>query len=227
MAKVLIVDDDKDISNLIKLILKKESIDSSIINDPLLVIDDLSKNNYDLVLLDIMMPNLSGVELCAKIRDSLNIPIIFISAKRDIVDKMVGYEVGGDDYITKPFTNEELLLKIKSHIRLNNRVRKHENTNLLKNGNLTLNKDTFEVKIDNNIINLTTREIELLKYFMENIGIALSKEQIFEHVWGYDYGDIGTVAVNIKSLRTKLKDNNKYIITIWGYGYKMVEVYES
>lgn len=226
MAKVLIVDDDKDISELVSLILKKESIDSDIINNPLEALNILEKgtDNYNLILLDIMMPELSGTELCSKIRDKVDVPIIFLSAKKELIDKMLGYEIGGDDYITKPFDNTELVLKIKSHLRLNKRVSNHKHNKIITIGDITLNEESYEVKKNNISIELSTREFELLKYLMENAGIALSKEQIFDAVWGFDYGDIGTVAVNIKSLRDKLEDDNKYIITIWGYGYKFIRM---
>ncbi len=224
MKKVLIVDDNTDISELISVILKKEGINSKIVNNPLEVQELLKQEQFDLILLDIMMPEMSGTELCAKIRDSVNVPIIFLTAKSELLDKMLGYEIGGDDYITKPFDNTELVLKIKSHLRLNQRVRENNNTSVMKSGNLVLNKESFEVTQDGKKLNLTTREFELLKYFMENSGIALSKEQIFEAVWGSEYGDIGTVAVNIKSLRDKIADGEKYIITIWGYGYKFIRI---
>lgn len=224
MPKVLIVDDDKDISELISLILKKEGITSNIINNPVEAIKDIGNNEYDLILLDIMMPEISGTELCSKIRDKVNCSIIFISAKCELLDKMLGYEIGGDDYITKPFDNTELILKVKSHLRLNNRKHTYIKSNIITIDEISLNKERYEVKKNNEIIELSTREFELLKYLMENCGIALSKEQIFSSVWKSDYGDIGTVAVNIKNLRDKLKDNDKYIITIWGYGYKFIGV---
>jgi len=220
MARVLIVDDDKDISELISLILAKENIDSVIINDSLKVIDLINKDKFDLILLDIMMPGLSGTELCSKIRDKVDAPILFLSAKNEIIDKMLVYEIGGDDYITKPFNKTELILKIKSHLRITKRNQGMIKNNILKIGNITLNKESFEVYKNDIRIDLSTREFELLRYLMENAGIVLSKEQIFESVWGIDYGDIGTVAVNIKSLRDKL--GNDYIVTIWGYGYKFV-----
>ena len=222
MKNVLIVDDNIDISELIALILQKEGIDSKIINNPLEVPELVKHENFDLILLDIMMPEMSGTELCSKIRDIVNVPIIFLTAKNELIDKMLGYEIGGDDYITKPFDNTELVLKVKSHLRLNQRAKQNNNGKLLTSGDLVLDKESFEVKQNGKRLNLTTREFELLKYLMENAGIALSKEQIFEAVWGSEYGDIGTVAVNIKSLRDKLKDNDKYIITVWGYGYKFL-----
>lgn len=219
--KVLIVDDDKDISELISIILKKEQIESDIINDPLNVLKIKTLEEYNLILLDIMMPEISGTEVCTKIRDKFEGPIIFLTAKCELIDKMVGYEVGGDDYITKPFDNTELLLKIKSHLRLSKRVNSN-NSGVIKIGNITLYKESYEVKKDGQNVDLTTREFELLRYLMENAGNALSKEQIFESVWGFDYGDIGVVAVNIKNLRDKLNDKDEYIITVWGYGYKFV-----
>ena len=173
-----------------------------------------------------MMPELSGTEVCSKIRDKVDCPIIFLSAKNELIDKMLGYELGGDDYITKPFNNTELVLKIKSHLRLNKRTNEGYKNNLIKIGEITLNKETFEVYKNNEKIELSTREFELLKYLMENSGIVLSKEQIFDAVWGSSYGDIGTVAVNIKSLRDKLNDD-KYILTVWGYGYKFVRNIED
>lgn len=227
MSKVLIVDDDKDISELISLVLKKEEIDSKIINNPLEVIDIVEKESFDLILLDIMMPEISGTELCSKIRDKVDCPIIFLSAKNELIDKMLGYEIGGDDYITKPFNNSELVLKIKAHLRLNKRVNNKTKGNIIKIGEISINKDTFEVYKNDLKIDISTREFELLKYLMENAGMVISKEQIFESVWGSSYGDIGTVAVNIKSLRDKLQDKNKYIITIWGYGYKFVREVED
>lgn len=220
MPKILIIDDDKDIAELVALILRKEKIDSEIINDSLEALTRIEegKTNYDLILLDIMMPNISGTELCIKIRDKVTCPIVFLSAKKELVDKMVGYEIGGDDYITKPFDNTELILKIKSHLRLQSRNKISKN--IITIGEISINKESFEVYKNNKRVEVSTREFELLTYLMENAGIALSKEQIFEKVWGSSYGDIGIVAVNIKNLREKLDSTNQYIITIWGYGYK-------
>ncbi len=229
MSKVLIVDDDKDISELVSLILAEEQIESDIINNPLEALKILEKGNgeYNLILLDIMMPELSGTELCLKIRDKIDVPIIFLSAKKETLDRMLGYEIGGDDYITKPFENIDLILKVKSHLRMNNRSKSNRTSKIITIGEISLNEESLEVTKNNEHITLSTREYELLKYLMKNAGISLSKEKIFEEVWGFDYGDIGTVAVNIKSLRDKLKDNNKYIITIWGYGYKFVRDFKN
>ena len=226
MAKILIVDDDKDISELMKIVLEKEKFEVSIINNPKLVIDDSNLKEYNLILLDIMMPEISGTELCAKIRTSVACPIVFVSAKNDVIDKIVGYEVGADDYITKPFDSKELVAKVKAHLRMSDRIREQAITNdsdEIVVGKITINPNKFIAKKDDKIVELTTKEFELLSYLVKNKDIALSKEQIFESVWGSDYGDIGTIAVNIKSLRDKLDKDAKYIITSGGYGYKFVK----
>lgn len=225
MPKILVVDDDVDISELIALILKREQMEVVVKNNSIEALELLKNEHFDLILLDIMMPNLSGTELCGKIRDLVSSPIIFISAKNQIIDKMVGFEIGGDDYITKPFDNDELVLKVKSHLRISNRINKPNKSDIIRIGEIVLNTSSFEVKKNNERIDLSTREFELLRYLMENAGIALSKEQIFEAVWGSDYGDIGTIAVNIKNLRDKIDSEGKYIITIWGYGYKFIKEY--
>ncbi len=223
MSKILVVDDDVDISELIALILEREQMQVVVKNDSIEALELLKNEHFDLVLLDIMMPNLSGTELCGKIRDLVSAPIIFISAKNQIIDKMLGFEIGGDDYITKPFDNDELVLKVKSHLRISKRINKSNQSGIIKIGDIVLNVSSFEVRKKDEKIDISTREFELLRYLMENAGQALSKEQIFASVWGSEYGDIGTVAVNIKSLRDKIDSEGKYIITIWGYGYKFIK----
>jgi len=227
MAKILIVDDEEDIGELISLILTKEGLETVVKNNAKDALIEIDKTKFDLILLDIMMPDMNGTELCSKIRDKVDCSIIFVTAKNAILDKMLGYELGGDDYITKPFENAELVLKVKSHLRIKQRNTLNMKGNVIKIGNITLNKESFEVRKKDKKIDLSTREFELLKYLMENAGIALSKEQIFNSVWGYDYGDIGTVAVNIKNLRDKIDKEDKYIMTIWGYGYKFIRVCED
>ena len=209
-----------------------------------LVHDFLARNNYDvieaangeealdifyedkdiaLIILDVMMPDMDGFELCKLIKSTFetsHIPVILLTSLCDKSDQLEGLGLGAEDYITKPFDNTELVLKIKSHLRLQSRSKASKN--IITIGEISINKESFEVYKNNKRVEVSTREFELLTYLMENAGIALSKEQIFEKVWGNCYGDIGTVAVNIKNLREKLDQENKYIITIWGYGYKFV-----
>lgn len=222
MDKILIIDDDNDIAELESYILKEEGFETVIKNSGEEALEEIEKNSYDLILMDIMMPGISGIELCAKIREKVSCSIIFVTAKSNIVDKIVGFEIGGDDYITKPFINQELVSRVKAHLRKDKRNNKTNNANIIKVGEIEINKESFEVKKNGKKIDLSTREFELLKYLMENKGIVLSKSQIFDSVWGSNFGEISTVAVNIKNLRDKLDKEEKYIITIWGYGYKFV-----
>lgn len=225
MDRILIVDDENDIAELISDILEDEGYQTSIANDGNSAIEKVKKNDYDLILLDVMMPDISGTEVCATIRNLTDAPIIFVTAKTNLTSKLVGFEVGADDYITKPFINEELVARVKAHLRRDKRVLNH-NKNVIEIGQIKLNKESFEVFKDDKVVNLSTKEFELLKYLMENAGIVLSKDQIYQSVWKNNYGDIGTVAVNIKSLRNKLDKDEKYIKTIWGMGYKFVKVLE-
>ena len=224
MEKILIVDDENDIAELIKDILEDEGYNVTIKNNGTDAINEVKENNYDIILLDIMMPDISGTEVCANIRNITNCPIIFISAKTQLIDKLVGFEVGADDYITKPFINEELVARVKAHLRREGRIENKLKSNVIEIGEIKLNKESFEVFKNEELIMLSTKEFELLKYLMENAGIVLSKEQIYQSVWKNNYGDIGTVAVNIKSLRNKLDNEEKYIKTIWGMGYKFIKV---
>ncbi len=226
MSRILIVDDEQDIAELISDVLKDEGFETVIKNDGYSAIEEIKNNAFDLILLDIMMPNISGIETCNKIRETVTCPIVFVTAKNQLVDKMLGFEIGADDYITKPFVIEELVARVKAHIRRDNRVNNQPN-NIIKIGEIEINKESYEVKKNNEEVTLSTKEFELLSYLMSNAGVVLSKEQIYNSVWQTEYGDIGTVAVNIKSLRKKLDPDEKYIITIWGLGYKFIKVVKN
>lgn len=226
MSKILIVDDEQDIAELISDVLNDAGFETTIKNDGYSAIEEIKNNHYDLILLDIMMPNISGIETCSKIREIVSCPIIFVSAKNQTLDKLLGFEIGADDYITKPFVIEELVARVKAHIRRDNRTNKTPN-NIIKIGEIEINKESYEVKKNDELVTLSTKEFELLSYLMTNAGNVLSKEQIYNSVWKTEYGDIGTVAVNIKSLRKKLDQEEKYIITIWGLGYKFIKVKDN
>lgn len=223
MSKILIVDDEIEIAELISTLLEHEGYNTVIKNNAEDALIEINNYNFDLIILDIMLPNMSGTSLCAQIRNKVECPIIFVSAKNQTVDKLVGFEIGADDYITKPFENALLIARVKANIRQNQRNNMIHESNIIKIGSIEINKDSHEVKKDNNIIELSSKEFELLYYLMQNAGIVLSKEQIYNSVWESSYGDIGTVAVHIKSLRNKIDNNDEYIITIWGVGYKFVK----
>ena len=226
MSKILIVDDDISIAQLLSDALEDEGFTTVVKND--------SKDAYDYILsdgdtlslitLDIMMPELSGVDLCRFVRNKVKCPIIFISAKGKSIDAMIGLEAGADDYISKPFVVEELVARVKAHLRREERYIDKTEEGVIKVGDIELRVGSYEVYKNGEIIYFSTREFQLLQYLMENAGKVLTREQIFGHVWDTEFGDIGTVAVNIKSIRDKIDPNNEYIKTVWGVGYKFVKV---
>ncbi len=225
MPKILIVDDEIDIAELISDVLTDEGMETVIKRNGKEAVEIALKESFDLIILDIMMPEMNGTEVCNQIRDKVKCPIIFVTAKNQLLDKLLGFEIGADDYITKPFTIEELVARVKAHIRRENRMETNSQ-NIICIGEIKINKESFEVYKNDTPVDLSTREFELLAYLMSNAGIALSKDQIFDAVWGSNYGEIGTVAVHIKSIRKKLDPEEKYIKTIWGLGYKFVKVVE-
>lgn len=229
MSRILIIDDEIDIAELESDALTDEGFDVDIAHLASEANILLEKNNYnyDLILLDIMMPGKSGTEYLNEIRNKITCPIIFVSAKSGTVDKLLGLEIGADDYITKPFDIYELVARVKAHIRRESRSKEIENKSKIIIGEIEINKNSYDVYKNKVKCNVSTREFEVLWYLMSNAGIVLTKEQIFSSVWGSDYGEIGTVAVHIKSLRNKIDPEEKYIVTIWGVGYKFVKELEN
>lgn len=228
MQRILIVDDERDIAELISDTLIDEGYDTVIKTSGEDVLSEIESNpSFDLILLDIMMPGMSGTELCNKVRDKVKCPIIFVSAKSSTVDKLLGFELGADDYIAKPFDIYELVARVKAHLRREDRSKIIVDDNILEIGEIKVVKESYETYVNNKKIDISTREFEVLYYLMKNAGIVLTKEQIFDSVWGKDYGDLGTVAVHIKSLRNKIDKDEKYIKTIWGVGYKFIKVIDN
>ena len=223
MSKILVVDDDREIASLIGDCLYDEGYDVLLAYDGESAIENIYRNHdIEMIILDIMMPKVDGLDVCKKIREKVNCPIIFVSAKSRTLDKLLGLEIGADDYIEKPFVVEELVARVKAHLRREKR-RNNIMKNIIKIGEIEIYKDSYEVYFNKNLVELSTREFQLFLYLCENVGQVLSREQIFNSVWGSEFGDIGTVAVNIKSLRDKIDTENKYIKTIWGVGYKLVK----
>ena len=227
MSKILVVDDDAAIAHLVSDALEDEGFETALAYDGLSAYNYILENEQDisLITLDIMMPGLSGIELCKKIRDTVNCPIIFVTAKTKTADTIMGLEIG-DDYISKPFVVEEFVARVKAHLRRERRNIPMPESEIIRVGEIELNKGSYEVLRNGELIPVSTREFQLLQYLMENAGKVLTREQIFSYVWGSQFGDIGTVAVNIKSIRDKIDPNNEYIKTVWGVGYKFVKVYK-
>lgn len=221
MTRILIAEDDYDIASLERDYLEMEGYQVDIINDGALVEGQLEAQSYDLLLLDVMLPNQTGYELCRRLRDSLAIPILMVTAKQDTADIVRGLGLGADDYITKPFDPMILLARVKSHLARYQRLRpvEAEEIAFIKQGELEIYPDNWQVFLKGQEIKLANREFELLVYLAKNKGRVLSKDQLFEKIWGYDYlGDSATVTVHINRLRDKLGPD--IIETVWGAGYR-------
>jgi two-component system, OmpR family, lantibiotic biosynthesis response regulator NisR/SpaR len=224
-SKIIIVDDDKDIVNLVEDILTDEGYEIEKAYNGRDALEKINKNHFDLIILDIMLPDIDGLEVCRKIRDSVDVPILFLTAKSKSIDKVVGFEIGADDYITKPFDDNELASRVKAHIRRQKRVAGNTAGSgaSVRYDGIEINKNSYEVFLDGKKVDLSTREFQILAFLMNNPNIVLTREQIYNNVWGYeDFGDINTVTVHIKKLREKIDKNDRFIKTVWGAGYKFI-----
>ncbi|MFC9539083.1 response regulator transcription factor [Lysinibacillus sp. NPDC056959] len=226
-GKVLIVDDDPEIRNLISIYLENEGLETIKASDALEALELLEVHHFDLIILDIMMPEMDGIEACLKIREERIMPIIMLSAKSDDIDKIQGLSSGADDYLSKPFNPLELIARVKSQLR---RYKKYniatESTkSVFKIGDLTINTDTRQVWINNSEVRLTPKEFDILELLARNKGIVLSIEKIYDAVWQENYfKSDNTVMVHITKIRFKIEDDPKnpiYIKTVWGVGYKI------
>lgn len=224
--KILIVDDEKNIVDIIAFNLKKEGYTVIQAADGEEGLEKAFAENPDLILLDIMMPKLDGYEVCKKIREKKNTPIIMLTARAEEVDKVLGLELGADDYVTKPFGVRELMARVKANLRKVAAREEAEEKPSAAEGNfgrLDLNPERYEVRKDGKIIDLTVREFELLKFLSARKGQVFSRETMLEKVWGYEYfGDVRTVDVTIRRLREKIEDDPgkpTYILTKRGVGY--------
>ena len=229
--KILVVDDEQSITNIIAYNLKKEGYDIVCAEDGEMALELFEKESPDLVILDIMMPKIDGYGVCKKIREKSPIPIIMLTARADEVDKVLGLEIGADDYVTKPFSNRELLARVKAHLRRVNTIKemgKEENSKIIsenteKFGELLIDFDRYEVYKREESIPLTLREFELLKFLALKKPQIFTREQLLSQVWGYEYfGDVRAVDVTIRRLREKIEDDPskpKFIITKRGIGY--------
>lgn len=224
--KILIVDDDSNIAELISIYLTKECFDTLIVNDGESALEEYQKYSPNLILLDLMLPGIDGYEVCREIRAKSQIPIIMLSAKGEIFDKVLGLELGADDYIIKPFDSKELVARVKAVLR-RYKPSKADSTDrdsikVVEYENLIINQTNYSVIYNNEVVEMPPKELELLYFLASSPNQVFTREQLLDHIWGYEYiGDTRTVDVHIKRLREKIKDNNSWAIsTVWGIGYK-------
>ena len=225
--KILVVDDEKPIADILQFNLKKEGFEVHCAydgNDAIKLVEELQP---DLILLDIMLPQQDGMEVCREVRKKYDMPIIMLTAKDSEIDKVLGLELGADDYVTKPFSTRELIARVKANLRRQKHAASqqedNEETNEITIGNLVIHPDSYMVSKRGETIELTHREFELLFYLAKHIGQVMTREHLLQTVWGYDYyGDVRTVDVTVRRLREKIEDNPSHpawIVTRRGVGY--------
>ena len=217
--KILVVDDESRMRKLVRDFLVKQNFDVLEAGDGEEAIDIFFKEkDIALIILDVMMPKMDGWQVCREIRKYSKVPIIMLTAKGDERDELQGFDLGVDEYITKPFSPKILVARVEAILRRSNIL---TNDDVISAGGIELDKAAHQVKIDGQEIELSYKEFELLAYFLENQGIALSREKILNNVWNYDYfGDARTIDTHVKKLRSKLGEKGEMIKTIWGMGYK-------
>lgn len=216
--KILVVDDESRIRKIIRDFLVREGYVVCEAEDGEAALDIFCSNNdIDLIIMDVMMPKMDGWQLCKEVRKLSKVPILMLTAKSEEQDELKGFELGVDEYISKPFSPKILTARVNALLRRTTR----DNEEILDIAGITVNKIAHTVTIDGKEIDLSFKEFELLTYFMENRGIALSREKILNNVWNYDYyGDARTIDTHVKKLRSKMGEKGKFISTIWGMGYK-------
>lgn len=230
MSKILIVEDDEEIAMLEKDYLEINGFITEIISDGSLVEKKVMENSYNLIILDLMLPNVNGYEICKSLREKTDIPILMVTARTESIDKIRGLGLGADDYICKPFDPAELVARVKAHLSRYNRLKTPivqipEDDEVLKIGKLTIMLKNWKAYKNEDEIKLPNREFEILKFLALNPNVVFSKEEIYVKIWGYDFlSDNATVTVHINRIREKIEDDSskpKIIETVWGAGYRL------
>ncbi len=220
--KIMIVDDDNNIAELIYLYLTKECFECKIVNDGEAALKQFHTFQPNLILLDLMLPGIDGYQVCRELRRKSNVPIIMLSAKGEIFDKVLGLELGADDYMIKPFDSKELVARVKAVLRRFQPTTEKPKGKFVEYPNLVINLTNYSVIYNGEHIDMPPKELELLYFLASSPNQVFTREQLLDHIWGYEYiGDTRTVDVHIKRLREKIKDRaNWSISTVWGIGYK-------
>lgn len=226
--KILIVDDDANIAELISLYLTKECFDARIAEDGECALEQFKEYEPNLILLDLMLPGIDGYEVCREIRKTSKVPIIMLSAKGEVFDKVLGLELGADDYLIKPFDSKELVARVKAVLRRFTPEKDEKDSSIKQQGefvaytDLVINLSNYSVTYMGTHVEMPPKELELFYFLASHPNQVFTREQLLDHIWGYEYvGDTRTVDVHIKRLREKIKDHNEWkLATVWGIGYK-------
>lgn len=218
--KILVVDDESRMRKLVRDFLVRQDYEVLEAGDGEEALDIFYREkDIALLILDVMMPKMNGWKVCREVRENSKVPIIMLTAKSDESDELMGFDLGVDEYISKPFSPKILVARVEAILRRTNQI--GDSSQIKKAGLIVLDKTAHEVTIDGKSVELSFKEFELLEYFMDNQGIALSRERILNSVWNYDYfGDVRTIDTHVKKLRSKLGKQGEYIKTVWGMGYK-------
>ncbi len=225
MKKIIVVDDEKRIREIIVMYLIKEGYEVADFDNADDAYEYFKNNNVDLMVLDIMMRGMNGLDLCKKVRRESDTPIIFVSARNEELDRILGLELGADDYLSKPFSVRELVVRIKNILKRSESNISHKEESILNVKELSIYPEQRVAKISDKEVSLTTKEYEVLKYLVENKGYPLSRDKIIQNIWGYEYdGYDRNVDDTVKRLRKKLKESGSTveIQTVWGFGYKVM-----
>ena len=218
---VLVVEDEASIASFVSLYLKNAGYDVRAVTTGSAALTQVAAEQPALIILDLMLPDLDGIEICRRIRKTSDVPILMLTARDEDVDKIIGLEVGADDYLTKPFNPRELVARVKSVLRRSAPERRRDVEEELRHGELTINAGRREVKVGDEEIQLAPKEFDLLWELLDHKGLVLTRDQLLERVWGYTFaGDTRTVDVHVRQLRRKLGDASP-IVTVWGVGYKV------
>lgn len=225
--KILIVDDDTNIAELISLYLTKECYETKMVHDGESALRELTLFQPNLILLDLMLPGMDGYQVCREVRTKSQVPIIMLSAKGEVFDKVLGLELGADDYIVKPFDTKELVARVKANLRRCQQMTNFEppktaDAKIVEYPDLIINQSNYSVLYQGRTIEMPPKELELLYFLASSPNQVFTREQLLDHIWGYEYiGDTRTVDVHIKRLREKIKDHPRWSLsTVWGIGYK-------
>ena len=224
-GNILLVEDEHSIAEPVIYNLKQDGYSVTHVDEGPIALEIFNEQPFDLIILDIMLPEISGLDICRSIRKKSNVPIIMVTAKDSEVDRVTGLEIGADDYVTKPFSVRELLSRVRAVLRRST-ITENLSDDVITSGNIEISLNKYEAKVDGNLIDLTPREFELLYALCENKGNLMSREQIFDEIWGYSFvGNTKTLDVHIQRIREKIEEDPKKpkrLITVRGVGYKLV-----